>query len=181
MNETWTALAAAFGASALTILGTWLLNWRRDVREDRNGHRAEVGAAVHEVASLSYDVALRAQHAKVFSAHYSSPLTVLGVMFGAERAPDLASLLEPMLVTLQQLGAANARLWMCGDQELVNAGNAVQLRTAEVIDAFMVLSGDVKGEVPDDEALNQLAEARRALVSTARDRLGVHIVDLSTN
>jgi len=179
VNEIWAALGAAFLASGLTILGTWWLNQLRDRREDERNHRAEMGAAVHEVASLSYDVSLRAHHAKVFSTHYSSPLTTVAAMLGAERSPDLPSLVEPMLETVQQLGAANSRLWLCGDQELVAAGNMVQVRTADVIDALMGTAAGKEGDLSVDAVVDQLAAARRALVSVARDRLGLDVIELT--
>lgn len=179
VDEGWTALAAALAASALTIAGTWVVSWRHDRRAERNNRQAELAATVQQVTSLSFDVTLRAHVAATLGAHYESPLTSLSVLVGLERRPDVLALLDQMMTTMQDLGAANARLWLSGDQELVAAGNAVQQRAADVIGSIMGTSG--AGSAVDTEAILQpLNAARHNLVHVARRQLGQEIIQLAT-
>lgn len=81
-------------ASLLTVIGTWLVSWRRDRRQERMAARAGAAAAVQEMLAMSLHVTLRAQHLGVLAAHYSSPRTSLGMLFGTETAADLATLVS---------------------------------------------------------------------------------------
>lgn len=77
-----------------------------------------------------------------------------------------------MLTAHADLGRATSRLWLCGDQALVTAGNAVQHAAKDVTETLTTrTSGPQRAELDLEKLMEPLTVSRFALAAEARRHL----------
>lgn len=197
MTSAELAIAAALGASLLTGLASLGVTWVREWLRDRASERDALRASVHELLSRSLAAAMRAKTMGDMMKLRSGLKEGWEVTFRHRKLLDPLELHDWMAQDLVPLNAALSEIWTRDDQEGVRLANAVVNRCANLLGVSTARQGAegwerirrwAAGErwIPEmteayDNALGELARARKRYADHVRARFGLGAVELFTS
>ena len=187
----WAPVAAALGASGLTLLGTWGLQRRRDRREAAAGvaerRRAAYVALLGASLRLVFETSALRANAELRSGFTES----LDVVTRIRKAPDLFDVSDRLLAHLGPLVDAAGQLMIVGGPQAVDIANRMVAVAGALVGIPVGPQGQgkfaalIRGVRATDEQVKaysehvfRLGELRRALAALARREAGIEDVDL---
>jgi hypothetical protein len=192
--DLWVPVIAALGASALTGMVAFGMEWWRSNKEGKS--------ALSERRARAYSMLL-ARSAVI--AHFAGDLHAvmevrsglregLDVMLGKQKSVDLLELSERVRADLEPIYEAWSEVWTVGSQEAIAEANELVAQCGAVVGAatqrgkarpeFLIrIAGEKWTQEQLDqwgEELRSLAQARRRLAVVARREAGVEVAELFT-
>lgn len=166
MTDAWAVVAAALGASALTIIGTfWLERWRL-ARAEREAQKDRLREACVQMGSHALAFAVRA-HALYLTAIVRSGIGEgLDVVLYHRKPLEPMDLADWLAVDLKPILESQSLIEVTGDEELVRAA-------ADLVVAVMTVLEKASNATPsaqiDATPWHRIVHRFRALIPLRRD------------
>jgi hypothetical protein len=192
MSDLWVPVIAALGASALTGMVAFGLEWWRSKKADKSA-RAERRARAYSMLLAHSGVIIHIASGFHIAMEARSGLREgLNVTLGIQKPLDPLELTDRLHAVLQPLYEAWSEVWVVGSKEAIPEANDLIARCGAVMGAatqrgeagpslLRVIAGEKWTQKQFDqwqEELRGLAEARRRLGIIARRETGVEVADL---
>jgi hypothetical protein len=192
MSDLWVPVIAALGASALTGIVAFGLEWWRSYRADKSARAEQRSRAYSMLLARSTVIAHLASDLHLVMEFRSGLREGLNVMMGMQKALDPLGLADRLRAELQPLYEAWSEVWVVGSKEAIPEANDLVAQCGAVMgaatkrgEARTELLRVIAGEKWTQEQLDQwqeelrgLAEARRRLGAIARREAGVEVAEL---
>src|ERR1035438_2662887 len=112
----WAVVAAALGASFLTVVGTWWLDVRRDVRARRRADREQLISACNELVSSAMGLMLRTGILAEAAILRSGLTEGLDIAMHHRKPIDPVELGDWLNSDVRQMLSSQAVVWQLGDE-----------------------------------------------------------------
>ncbi len=192
MSNLWVPVIAALGASALTGMVAFGLEWWRSKRADKSARAERRSRTYSMLLTRSTVIANLASDLHLTMELRSGLGEGLNVTLGKQKPLDPLELTDRLRADLQPLYEAWSEVWVVGSKEAIPEANDLVARCGAVMGAatqqgearsllLRVIAGEKWTQKQLDqwqEELRGLAEARRRLGVIARREAGVEVADL---
>lgn len=194
MTSVELAIASALGASLLTGFASLGVIWLQQRLQSRDSDRAALAASAQELLSRSLAVAMRARAMGDTMKFRSGLKEGFDVAMRHRKPIDVLELHDWMARDLAPMNAALSEIWTRDNQEGVRLANDVVNKCGALLDAATArqpaenlgrLRRWAVGErwTPEmtkayDDAMRDLARARKRYADHVRARFGLNVVEL---
>jgi len=192
MSDIWVPVVAALGASLLTGLVAFGMEWWRSRKVGKSGLADRRSRAYSTLLTRSTTVMQLATNLHVAMELRSGLREGINVTAGIRKALDPLELADRLNTEMQPLYEAWSEVWVVGSKEAIAEVNDLIARCGAVMGAatqrgkarplwLVAITGEKWTQAQLDEwqeEMRGLAEARRILGVIARKETGVEMVDL---
>ncbi len=134
----WAVVAAALGASFLTVVGTWWLDVRRDVRARRRADREQLISACNELVSSAMGLMLRTGILAEAAILRSGLTDGLDIAMHHRKPIDPVELGDWLNSDVRQMLSSQAVVWQLGDEGLIRQAAKVVEAGAALTEAMSI-------------------------------------------
>lgn len=167
-STAWVVVAAALGSAFLTTAGTFALDARRARRAAKMNQESDLKTACVQIISSAQKLSHRAGALHETMITRSGLGEGINVTLGLRKPADQLELIDYLMLDMGPMLAAQAVVWLAGDEKLITAASDVVLCAGDVVAKSTTLPED-RRPVEEGSGLDRLKVQVRGLRPVPRD------------